>query len=275
METPGRLLEIDNPFYRKTTADSYGSFRITAIEGIDCLKIVHPEGWRTVTPDELLSAPIVTLSPWSHVKGMLRVGSSPGVRETVCLRSEHWGQPALSGHDPITFIYSTTTDHSGRFAFDNVPAGRALMYRAIKLNEEGPQLATQSKDMFVAPAGVTWVTLGGQGVRVVGRLRGAPMRADIIWTGMPHILRFPSPEPGPQTGPLKGFGFFCREDGSFVIGDVPLGNYVLAGMITVGDPTDPVVRAENYLGAFRVPVRIPADITELDIGVIEVPVKAE
>lgn len=276
MQQPAQFLKYDSPFIHIATAAADGSFRLAPNPNAERLAVIHDQGWAS-PPVGTVRGGVIDLQAWGRIEGVLRLGNRPAANEKVGADSGGWGSPLA---DTVAFNYSTKTDASGQFRFDKVPAGRARVYRLLELNPGGSGYVafTQSIPVEVQAGQTTPVELGGKGVMVKGRLIARPPRTDIVWRMRPQNLR-PSAlqvEPGKVS---PGYGFFCRDDGSFVVEDIPPGSYVLeAEAPRVKNPNDPESSLHSYpIGDLKREFVIPEQAADGDIfvlGDVEVPVKS-
>jgi len=254
--------------YTRTAQD--GSFRFTAAAEDNPLVITHPTGFAALTIEELLASGKVPLQPWAQVEGVLRSSGKPVPRERVVIRSPlSW-----MSVESYRFMYSTTTDKSGRFAFTNVVPGEHLLYRMPRV-VNGPNTESHRLAFTVKPGETKRIdyTFGG---RVVTGFVNADGPVD--WTLDAHVLvakQGTAPrEPayyglGGQAGYKKArrayvnspavldferkqqqFQLLFDADGNFRVEDVPPGNYELR--VQVSQPPPPnQARSRGYSGERR------------------------
>ena len=271
MQEPGRFMVYNDSMVNVTRSATDGSFRLSPRPGAQRLAIVHEDGWAVVPIPSPFSGP-TPLAPWARIEGVLRIGSGVGANQKVAVASGE-GRP-----DTISLWYSTSSDESGRFHFDKVPGGVLRVFRYFESNPGGAGFTAQSQAQVVETrAGQTaQMTLGGQGVNVSGRLIAQPARNDILWRVAPQNLRPAAAKPKPgEVSP--GYGFFCNEDGSFVIEDVPAGSYVLeVGAHVRNEHADDADFNTHSIGERKLDVVIPEGASgDFCLGEIAVTVKGD
>lgn len=109
------------PFAVRTSADADGTFRISKIDGVDRLEVVHPDGWANVALPGL-SSEIIRLRPWGRISGVVR--SEESVQAGVEVRTTEAGDE----QEQMLFDFTTRTDAEGRYEFPKVPGGHALVF---------------------------------------------------------------------------------------------------------------------------------------------------
>ena len=135
------------------------------------LFILHPSGFAEISKEEFESqnAPII-LAKWSRVEGTVHVGAQPGRRVELNLRPREesdWNQPHA------WFDYRSMSDNEGKFAFENVPPGKANVFITVNwgVRSGGHMNSHSHGESVVAVSGETaMVKLGGVGRPVIGKL---------------------------------------------------------------------------------------------------------
>jgi len=273
MQQPARFSSVDAyPYAHRTIAKSDGSFRLPARKEGDRLLIVHEEGWAIVLLSGF-SGGSIYLQPWGRIEGTLWIGQQPAVDAKISVHSDY------GRADTIAFSFNAQTDAEGRFQFDKVAPGPVEVSRRMltpfSRNGSGAVANTQQKRIEIKAGETAHVTLGGTGVQVRGRIVTEPSRADAVLELTAQNLRPVALKPDPQKPPT-GYGFFCQPDGSFVVEDVPPGDYVLETRVSaVKNRLDPEASLRNFrIGERNVEVVIPDNQSEpIDLGEIRVPVK--
>ena len=271
MQEPAKFLVLDSSDLHLTRTSTDGSFRLSPEPGAERLAIVHEKGW-AIVPIPSSADDAIYLAPWAGVEGVLRIGSGVTANQKVALQA---GEGRV---DTISLFYSTSTDAQGRFHFDKVPGGRVRVFRYFEANPGGAGYTAQSQTQLVEThAGqTTQVVLGGQGVNLTGRLTVQPARNDILWRVKPQNLRPAAVKPKPgEVSP--GYGFFCNQDGSFVVEDVVAGSYVLeVDVEALNDHAQDGDWNTRLIGDRKFEVVIPEDATgEFSIGEVVVPVNSD
>jgi hypothetical protein len=271
MQEPAKFLAFGSSDIHMTRTLTDGSFHLSPEPDAELLAIAHESGW-AIVPVPGFGEEQIFLKPWARVEGVLRIGSGVGANQKVALQAG--GERA----DTISVHYSMTTDESVRFHFDKVPEGQVHVFRYFEANPGGAGYSAGSQTQVVeARAGqTTQVVLGGEGVKVTGRLNAQPARGDILWRVKPQNLRPAAMKPKPGT-PSPGYGFFCNEDGSFVVEDVPAGNYVLElDVEALNDRAQEGAFNTFPIGNRKIDIVIPDSAAgEFSVGEIVVPVEAK
>jgi hypothetical protein len=271
MTKPGEFFEstYTQPGKAKTKTGEDGRFRIRFVDGVERLAVAHPVGWANekLIP---LTDHAVWLNPWGRIEGVVRVGGRvwPGIEVQTTAGS--------SAPEQLLFEFRTKADAEGRFEFPRVPGG--LTQLALLHQGERIGIFSHPHVVTVKPGQTTTVTIGGSGARLIGRIITRPEHADIGWNRSPQHLNLKAPPADERRGGY-GYGFFCREDGSFVVEDVPPGEYRLD--ITANSRIDRADSGGNVeadtLGFDRRDVIISPSLAnggELDLGVIEIKLRS-
>jgi RNA polymerase sigma factor (sigma-70 family) len=265
MLAPGKFRDSNLPHQIKAVTGEDGKFRIAKLDGAERLAVIHPAGWANV-PLSTLPDTAIWLQPWGKIRGVVQIGgrSWPGIVVT-----------ALSGNassDQVSFDLRTKTDDQGRFEFPAIPGYQAQI--ALVQNSGWNSGLEYAQRVKVKPGEITAVRIGGSGARIMGRIVSRPETANINWEKSYHLLGHKG---SVATEFRSDYGFFCREDGSFIVEDVSPGEYQL--MINLlgrdkhvesGGPVLP-----DSLGSTTRNVIIPealAESGEIDLGTIEVTV---
>jgi RNA polymerase sigma factor (sigma-70 family) len=138
------------PFAVETRAGVDGAFRISKIDGIERLEVVHPGGWASVPLDGVSSA-VIRLQPWGRINGVVRSGQSvlPGVEVRAA--------EARNIPEQMFFEFTVKTDAEGRFAFSQLPGGRALVF--VPPPQDGPGTNSSAQEIQVEPGQTASLTL--------------------------------------------------------------------------------------------------------------------
>ncbi len=153
----------------KTAAD--GRFAFAAPDGDFLLIAVADAGFVNASPDELARSGVLTLVPWGHIEGGVRIGARTGAGQEVTflpIRPRREGGPSV-----FSYGYVTRTDDRGRFAFDRVIAGPGTVSRVVvtELGGGGEQHTPGWPERIdVPPGGTAEVKIGGKGRPVVGQV---------------------------------------------------------------------------------------------------------
>jgi RNA polymerase sigma factor (sigma-70 family) len=270
LQQPARILDYSRPELRMTRTDEEGYFRMPGNFEATWLAVVHERGWALMEAPVLPGPAEALLQPWGRIEGRLFIGSEPGAHLVVSARAV---QP---GHENLNFVFTERTDDAGHFWFEKVPPGLVQVSRRLAAREEGSTFtaSTQSQTISVEPGQTVEVSLGGDGVTVTGRFVLASPDPGVAWDITPQNLR-PAEMPKIPGEVSPGFGFFCRPDGSFVVEDIPHGDYILEGRIgRLRDPGTPEILDHfMWLKNVEQPIRIPEEASRegrFHLGTIEV-----
>jgi RNA polymerase sigma factor (sigma-70 family) len=226
MSKPGVFDKTHDPSLEKRAiARNDGSFDLGEPPlNAERVLAVHAEGWANVSADSLPGEPIV-LKPWTRVEGVVRVGRRPGETLQVMIA----GNPAP---ESMGFTFYCPVGDDGRFAFEKVPGGLGKV--SLMHWGSGVGVSSHTQKIFVLVGGATNVVIGGEGVKIAGRLVPSILRDDFDWSRSAHHLQIKAT--GPVSWPpdpfQQSYGFFCEPDGTFVIEDVLPGEYSLTLSLT-------------------------------------------
>jgi len=182
----GRFTDKRRSLY--VTTDDDGTFELTPQTEPYKLVAIHDEGFAQVTEEQFLESPEIYLQKWGRVEGDIFVGSKPGAGEKVRLDIFVGSKPgagekvrlenSYSDNDPkginYSFIYNATADDQGRFVIDRVTPGLMKITRPI-VREDGRSTSYSGwKDVDVVGGETSYVTIGGGGRTVVGKIARPP-----------------------------------------------------------------------------------------------------
>ncbi len=162
------------------TTDANGTFELTPQTEPYKLVAIHDEGFAQVTEEQFLESPEIYLQKWGRVEGEIFVGSKPGAGGKVHLYNPY------SHNDPkginFYFGYNATADDQGRFVIDRVTPGLMKIARSI-VSEDGRRTSySGGKDVEVVSGETSYVTIGGDGRTIVGKIaRPAHLEPDWPW----------------------------------------------------------------------------------------------
>jgi hypothetical protein len=237
----------------------------------------HSLGFADIAVEDLKSSEEIILQPWGRVEGVLKVGARPAANQTVRLQNFYW---RFGGWPTLMIVRQTTTDADGRFVFEGVPPGERKVSSGPRLREGGMGASAFSHDqlVLVKPGEATFVTLGGAGRTVLGRVSVDGVSTRIDWQQDVHNLTLKVGIPPEAVMPVRedfatdkeytvaiseyaerSRPFWLSEagreaqrmqrtcvllfepDGSFRVNDVPPGTYELS--VTPMEPPAPVKTA--------------------------------
>jgi RNA polymerase sigma factor (sigma-70 family) len=258
----------------KTGAD--GRFTFPPQEPPYTLLVLHDQGFAEKTIEAQPSpAYKLTISPWGHVEGTLRIGARPASGHQVSLGYQRQGDtpkavPWWSGE--------VKTDATGRFTFKRVIPGEVWIARDIVVQTTPSRQMTYrtgSVSVEVLAGAKTESDLGGSGRPIKGKVIASPeISGDVDWTQSNNSLILQASASdlfksavnglrkvmGASSGrnAQRSYAVVLEPDGSFRVDDVEAGRYDL--IIVVNEPTrDPrgFVVSQEPLGTARLVVTVP------------------
>ncbi len=304
MKLPGQFdLKFSGADRQETDAQGWFSFPPTS--GATNIVVFSPAGFASATPKALAASPVVTLLPWGRVEGVLKIGSQPGANETI-------GLALLSLYGERTgysVFLQGKTDAEGRFAFEGVPPLTLQISHRLSFRDgqAGTIPQSQMRQFQVQAGQTTFVTLGGTGCKVVGKLMlgGGRPAQQINWqldvqtletkpAGVPA-----APEPGAFASAAefqaarkawldakmafwqseagreaqrnrRSYVLVFDKDGSFKIDDVEPGTYELK--IRLSDPGKPAMGfggSYEALGTLTKAITIPEPVSGQEAGTFD------
>jgi len=286
---------------RHVQADAQGKFSFPPTSGAKAILAFARESFALVTPKELAASPTVKLQPWGRVVGQLKIGSQPGINQTIDLSYMSGSKP--NGH---SVFLETKTDSEGRFVFEGVPPWFLQVAHRLNFREgqPGPIPQTQQTPVEVRAGETSFVALGGTGFKVVGKIVFNGSAGQIDWQSDVQTLatKFPGiPKPPgghvSQTAFMKwlddqqtfldseaghkallrrrAYVLVFNQDGSFKIDDVAPGTYELKIQISdTSKPTPGPVGFHQKMASLTREVNVPElgpseEHGSIDLGVIE------
>jgi hypothetical protein len=228
------------------------------------------QGYAKVSQSEFAASKVITVSPWGRIEGTLRTGAQADVDKLVDFVSEfHRGQE----QPDIEFEYEVRTDKSGRFVFPQILPGKGVVARITPL-DNGARRFSYHISVEVKSGETARVQIGGTGRPVIGKVVIPEMIENIFdWQYTDHSIRVSSPISPPYTV----LTFECDKDGSFLVEDVPAGDYTVS-VIAYGPPLNSQTYRGERIGilsrAFTIPEMPggrsdePFDLGELELEVV-------
>lgn len=181
----------------RTTANQEGHFSFRPKIDAWSVIVLDDQGYAEVKLDALASLLEIRLQPWARVEGVLMIGATPGVNETITLgqvyvptASEPRNFPALSFH------LRAQTDAEGKFVFDRVPPLGVEVHHEPKVRDAktGLVAVAQINRFDLQPGENRQLVVGGRGRAVIGQVRVKDYTNAVNWRADVHTLELIRPE---------------------------------------------------------------------------------
>ena len=221
-----------------------GSFKLPLYERARAVLALNEEGFAKVTLEELKASPKITLQKWGRIEGTLHIGQRLGTNESILISSPNGADPLLYDYN----AYLTRTDERGRFVITFVPPGEIQVVRLVPVGEVRQHRPLGTVD--VKPGETIVVNFGGDGRTVIGTLKFSDTNAPVnlkaaritLHTGraamMERMKQLKTPEERKvflesEAGKAinrqyRNYPGTIGPDGSFLVEDVPAGEYELS-----------------------------------------------
>ena len=197
--------------------DSSGKFSFSPKGDEYSLVILNDQGYAFAAKNDLASLENIKLTRWAKLEGNLKIGTEPGVKETIIYTPK--SLPVLTG---VSFDFQTQTDEQGNFVFDRILAGEGSVTRTIH-TKGNLTLNTHTVSVNAVSNQTTYIHIGGTGRPVTGQIIiPSQIRNRTDWQHIEGNLNINSPD-----NPYSLISFGVNIDGSFRIDDVPAGEYML------------------------------------------------
>jgi len=248
--------------------------------------VVHEKGYGQITVTELVKRHELTLQPWARVEGTLREGSRPLAGEWIYLSRTHFGSKIERETFRTQHDARTKTDADGHYIFPRVAPGDLWISWRNYWN--------QTRYFDIQSGQTNVADIGGRGRPVTGRVILADSNAQVrfhgnVWPNTPHQMRRPpnwselsakeqdlltaawekSPDAKLYNQEKCTTDFRPAADGSFIVPDIPAGDYSIVITYKFSDPpTSPIIGRGDI--SFTVP-EMPGGRSDepLDVGVIK------
>ena len=154
-------------------ADVAGRFALTPVPDADLVLASHPKlGFVQMPAADVLKSSNVTLQPWGHVHGVLRVGEKLEPNQYAAIHTHYQNVAnATRTAAPLYIYYKLRPEPDGRFAFDAVPPGeRMVQLRYYQPKETGAMRLSHNLPVTVKAGETNDVVIGGTGRTVTGKI---------------------------------------------------------------------------------------------------------
>jgi hypothetical protein len=243
---PGEMLTLKNARLVDTgrqgkvvTTDAAGAFVLPSPPETGTVLASEEKGFGSASVQQVRDSGRLVLQAFGWIEGTYTRGGQPVTGQEFALSMRDRG---------ISFDwrqYKTTTDENGRFTFDQVPPGAALVER---LESMAPNSWTYSygADVTVLPGQTAQVALGDSGASLTGRIRfESPTAEDEKLSLRGSLYNVLPPPPGGLSGEearayyqtpegeaitrqAKTFVVSIADDGSWNVDSIPPGIYNLS-----------------------------------------------
>jgi RNA polymerase sigma factor (sigma-70 family) len=247
LSTTSATVHIYEPVSRKvavTRTGADGRFSFPLAPENRAVIVLHEKGYGQITVTELVKKHELTLQPWARVEGTLREGSKPLAGESIHLSRAIFGSQIERDTFRTLHDTKTTTDADGHYVFPRVAPGDAwISWRTYW---------TQTRYFDIQPGQSVIADIGGRGRPVAGRVVLADSDAQAkysgsVWPVTSHQMRRPpnwselsaekqtaftavwekSPDAKLYNQEKCNLDFKVAADGTFIVPDVPAGDYRL------------------------------------------------
>jgi beta-lactamase regulating signal transducer with metallopeptidase domain len=220
------------------TADD-GSFTLDTEVAATAVLAAHEKGFVKVSLDSVRASGKIVLQPWGRIEGVLHIGSRLGTNELVGLGNIAFGA-RFAALPEVRANFQAHTDSQGRFVIPDVPPGKLTIGRIASMGPNSWNYTSET-NIVVKAGEPTQVEIGGTGRPVIGRAALNEAGSGVDWTTAVCTLALKVPVPKFKTiqeqrawrwdsedAPQRFFYHaLAKADGSFLIEDVPPGDYYL------------------------------------------------
>lgn len=145
-----------------------GSFEIVPQFEDYCLVAMSSRGYAKLNRPAQEAPGRIELQRWARVEGRLLQDDKPVPSWPVNLKPI---RPFAEGQPLIADRLRAVTDKAGRFVFERVPPGPYRVMADLNIWEDSPLTSSSSIPLDPAPGQDIAVVLGGEGAKLVGRVR--------------------------------------------------------------------------------------------------------
>jgi hypothetical protein len=230
-----RLVDTDRQG-KVVTTDAAGAFVLPSPPETGTVLAAEEKGFGSASVQQVSDSGRLVLQAFGWIEGTYTRGGQPVTGQEFALSMRDRG---------ISFDwrqYKTTTDENGRFTFDQVPPGAALVERLVSM---APNSWTHSygADVTVLPGQAAQVALGDSGASLTGRIRFESPPAEgeklslqgNVYTALPPLPGHMSaeeaqafsqtPEGRERSRHAKTFVINIADDGAWNADSIPPGTY--------------------------------------------------
>jgi RNA polymerase sigma factor (sigma-70 family) len=295
--TLGKKRFLDRGDSIVVTADSDGHFLFPAELNAHAVVAVHEQGFVQTHLGPTNHTLSLKLEPWGRIEGHLKLRHRNNAGQEITFYSLPMGPFPRGGLNLDLGAFSTKTDRSGDFIFEQVPPGDFFLAIILGL---GVPFSYQTP-VEIRPGQSMQVRIGGAGRAVKGQLVLSASNRSVDWSRQTRFVSLAIKIPRPvipqglsleqlqkwqteywqseevvqRTRKMRSFAPQIQPDGSFTIEDVPPGTYELSGQLADApfDPSDPLTLRATTLADIRQDVTVPEDAAgdssdSLDLGTI-------
>ena len=228
-------------------SDSNGHFKVNKPLDAAYLVVFDKSGWAVANAKS--SHAEIQLLPWGYIEGSVKSGNEPITNAQILLTDL-----VLDSDGAVATLRSTTTDATGRFVFDELPAGEYQIGLEPQSCQHGQSLVETLQTAVKVSAGRTnYVVLRASGKTVTARLLAgslpltnwedcsavlnrrvalppAPSQANFITYSSYTAARFAysdNPDVIAAARLQRSYHGSVSSDGSVIFENVPPGNYLL------------------------------------------------
>jgi hypothetical protein len=269
--TNGKLESRSSEHNRILHTGVDGRFRFQAPADPYVVLVLHERGYARVAQSEFTASPIITVSPWGRIEGILKIGSEPGSGKRVAFMPDAHREPQ---QPRIWYEYGIQTNEKGHFTFDKVLPDKGVVARLLPIHGRGARVS-HSIPVEVTSGRTARVEIGGTGRPIIGKVVVPDIIKDQFdWQQIDQRIQIVSPN-----NPYRALALEIDENGSFRMEDVPAGEYDVTINAYRPSPDAPTFLGER-IGVLSIPLKIspmPGGRSDepLNLGALEINVEGK